>query len=155
MKTNISKRIASVFVISFFLVLAAGSLSTADINDEQAVTKAMQGTWVGNDHEGASLGVYTHYKLIVSGNNFMGWLMNAYTIDEPSWPSQPDETGTFSLSPVQGYTNSAGKFRNINFYKEGGGYGDNSLTARAFTNMIIYDESGGMYIVGWAPMTKK
>jgi hypothetical protein len=93
--------------------------------------------------------------LQISGNDFKGWLQTEYTNSEPNWSSQPDETGTFTLSPVQGYTNTSGNYRNINFYKNGGGYGNNSLTARAFTNMIIYDDGGGLYVVGWASMSKK
>lgn len=141
----------SVLVVIAFAILAIGS-ETVDINDEDAVLEDMQGTWVGYDHEG---GIYTHYKLEISGNNFKGWLQTAYTNSEPSWSSKPDETGTFTLSPVQGYTNSSSNYRNINFYKNGGGYGNNSLTARAFTKMIIYDDGGGLYVVGWASMSKK
>ena len=150
MKNKTFRIMASLIITIFFLLIAFGS--GVDIKDEVAVTKDMQGTWVGYDHEA---GVYTHYKIQISGNNFKGWLQTAYTNDEPTWSNQPDETGTYTLSPVQGYTNSSGNYRNINFNKEGGGYGDNSLTARAFTNMIIYDDGGGLYVVGWASMTKK
>lgn len=147
------KKIGCFTLIAIFAILVViGSFLKTDIEDEQAVIKDMQGTWVGYDHEG---GVYTHYKLQISGTNFKGWLQTAYTNDEPSWNSQYEETGTFTLSPVQGYTNTSNKYRNINFYKEGGGYGNNSLIARAFTNMIIYDEGGGLYVVGWASMDKK
>lgn len=147
------KKIGCGTIIAIFVIIAIiGSFLKVDINDEEAVIKDMQGTWVGYDHEG---GIYTHYKLQISGTNFKGWFQTAYTSSEPNWSSQPDETGTFTLSPVQGYTNSAGNYRNINFYKEGGGYGDNSLTARAFTNMIIYDDGSGLYVVGWAAMNKK
>lgn len=147
------KKIGCTSIILIVIVLYfIGSIFKVDINDEQAVIKDMQGTWVGYDHEG---GIYTHYKLQISGNDFKGWLQTAYTNSEPNWSSQPDETGTFTLSPVQGYTNTSGNYRNINFYKNGGGYGNNSLTARAFTNMIIYDDGGGLYVVGWASMSKK
>lgn len=148
MKTRFIKIISSTIVTIVFLFMAFGS--GVDINDENAVIEDMQGTWVGNDHEG---GVYTHYKLIISGTNFKGWIKSTYTSDEPKWSSQPDETGTFTLSPVQGYTNASGNYRNINFYKNGGGYGNNSLTARSFTRMIIYD--GGLYVAGWGRMSKK
>lgn len=147
------KKIGCTSIILIVIVLYfIGSIFKVDINDEQAVIKDMQGTWVGYDHEG---GIYTHYKLQISGNDFKGWLQTEYTNSEPNWSSQPDETGTFTLSPVQGYTNTSGNYRNINFYKNGGGYGNNSLTARAFTNMIIYDDGGGLYVVGWASMSKK
>lgn len=139
-------------VVAVVFGLLYQAIFSVSIDDEKAVVKDMQGTWVGYDHES---GVYTHYKLQISGNNFKGWFQTAYTDDEPSWSSQPDETGTYTLSPVQGYTNASGKYRNINFNKEGGGYGDNSLTARAFTNMIIYDDGSGLYVVGWGAMNKK
>lgn len=150
MKKDSLKIATSIVVTVFFLLIAFGS--GVDIKDEAAVIKDMQGTWVGHDHEA---GVYTHYKIHISGNNFKGWMQTAYTDDEPSWSSQPEETGTFNLSPVQGYTNSSGNYRNINFYKEGGGFGDNTLIARALTNSIIYDDVNGLYIAGWGSMVKK
>lgn len=147
------KKIGCVTIIAIVIIMAIiGSFLKVDINDEEAVIKDMQGTWVGYDHEG---GIYTHYRLQITGTNFKGWLQTAYTSSEPAWSSQPDETGTFTLSPVQGYTNSSGNYRNINFYKVGGGYGNNSLTARAFTNMIIYDDGSGLYVVRWSSMNKK
>lgn len=153
MKNKYYKIIASLIITCFFLFLAIGS--GVDVNDEKAVIKDMQGTWIGNSHDGIDAYQFNHYKIEISGNNFKGWLKPAYTNDEPSWSSEPDETGTFSLSPVQGYTNSTSKYRNINFNKVGGGYGDNSLMARTFTNMIIYDDGGGLYVVGWGEMSKK
>ncbi|HUW06050.1 MAG TPA: hypothetical protein VMW01_07300 [Williamwhitmania sp.] len=147
------KKIGCGAIVIIVVMLAIfGSFFKVDIKDEQAVIKDMQGTWVGYDHED---GVYTHYKLQIVGTNFKGWMQTAYTDDEPSWSSQPDESGTFSLSPVQGYTNATGKYRNINFDKAGGSYGDNSLVARAFTNMIIYDDGNGLYVAGWGSMKKK
>jgi hypothetical protein len=147
------KKIGCGTIIAIVIITAIiGSFLKVDINDEEAVIKDMQGTWIGYDHES---GIYTHYELQISGTNFKGWLQTAYTNSEPNWSSQPDETGTYTLSPVQGYTNSSSKYRNINFFKDGGGYGNNSLSARAFTKMIIYDDSDGLYVVGWASMSKK
>lgn len=140
------------FVIIIGALVSILSLFNVDIEDEQAVIKDMEGTWIGYDHGN---GIYTHYKLVISGKTFKGWMKTTYTNKEPSWSSQPDERGTFTLSPVQGYTNSSGNYRNINFSKVGGGYGNNSLTARALTNMIIYDDGSGLYVVGWASMSKK
>ena len=140
-------------IIGVIVIIGAiGSLFKVDIDDEKAVLNKMQGTWVGYDRDG---GIYSHYKLEISGSNFRGWMEPSYTNDEPNWKSRPDETGTFNLSPVQGYTNSSGKYRNINFYKQGGGFGNNSLTARAFTNSIIFDDGSGLYVVGWGRMKKK
>lgn len=149
---SLSKILISLFLGGMLLLIANGCFTPIDIGNEESVIKDMQGTWIGNDHEG---GIFTHYKLEISGNNFRGWLTAGYTEDEPNWVEQPNETGTFTLSPVQGYTNASGKYRNINFTKAGGGFGDNSLTARAFTNMIIYDDGGGLFVVGWGNMNKK
>jgi hypothetical protein len=135
-------------LLIIFPIGNARSFSKIDISDEQAVLKDMQGTWVGYDHEA---GVYTHYKLYISGENFRGWISSGYTDDEPSWSSIPDVTGTFSLSPVQGYSNASGKYRNINFDDNDG----NLLEARSLQNMIIYDDGQGLYVVGWASMSKK
>jgi hypothetical protein len=147
------KKIGCFSIIIIILVISfIGSFFKVDIKDESAVINDMQGTWVGNDHES---GFYTHYKIQISGTNFKGWHQITYTIDEPSWSNEPDETGTFKLSPVQGYTNSSGNYRNINFYKEGGGYGNNSLEARVLTKMLIYDDGCGLYVAGWGEMTRK
>lgn len=137
--------------LAVIIGLAIG-IGGADINSSKDVIERMQGSWTGYDHEG---GIYTHYKLVISGNSFKGWMQTAYTDDTPNFASSPDVTGTYALSPVQGYTNSSGKYRNINFTMEGGGFGNNSLSARSFTNMIIYDNSGGLYVVGWAAMSRE
>lgn len=108
-RNSFGRSIASVIVLVLFIIAAVGSSSTF-INDEDAVLKDMQGAWVGYDHEG---GIYTHYKLVISNKTFEGWMQTANTSSEPSWSSNPDETGTFKLSPVQGYTNTSGNYRNI------------------------------------------
>jgi hypothetical protein len=149
MKIKSEQSITSFLV--FFTILLLNSCVT-DIRDDKAVIKSMQGSWVGYDHDN---GIYTHYKLQISGNKFKGWLRTATTDDEPTWSDLPNETGTFTLSPVQGYTNLSGKYRNINFYKEGGGFADNSLIAQTFTEMIIFDDGDGLYVSRWAAMTEK
>lgn len=144
-----SKIVRFVLFIGFIaIIVQVCSFFAVDISDEKAVLKDMQGTWVGYDHES---GNYTHYKLYISGGNFRGWIKSSYTEDEPSWSSKPDVTGTFSLSPVQGYSNASGKYRNINFDDDDG----NLLLARTLQNMIIYDDGQGLYVVGWASMNKK
>lgn len=140
----------TLIVLAVIIGLAIG-IGGTDINSTKDVIEDMQGSWTGYDHEG---GIYTHYKLVINGNSFKGWMQSAYTDDTPNFASSPDVTGTYTLSPVQGYTNSSGKYRNINFTMEGGGFGNNSLSARSFTNMIIYDNSG-LYVVGWAPMRRE
>ncbi|MCY1719238.1 SHOCT domain-containing protein [Prolixibacteraceae bacterium Z1-6] len=144
-----SKIVRFVLFIGFIaIIVQVCSFFAVDISDEKAVLKDMQGTWIGYDHEA---GVYTHYKLNISGKNFRGWISSSYTDDEPSWSSKPDVSGTFKLSPVQGYSNASGKYRNINFDDNDG----NLLEARSLQNMIIYDDGQGLYVVGWASMNKK
>lgn len=141
----------TLIILAVIIGVAIGIGST-DINSAKDVIERIQGSWVGHDHEG---GVYTHYKLVINGTSFKGWMQPTYTDDTPNFASSPDATGTFALSPVQGYTNSSGKYRNINFTMDGGGFGNNSLSARSFTNMIIYDDSNGLYVVGWAGMDRE
>jgi len=149
MKVKLAKHFASAIVLALFLIAAFGS-SSADINDKEAVNKDMQGTWVGNSHDGIGEFQYVHYKVVISGGNFKGWIDVGRTSDEPNWNSTPDVKGTWSLSEVLTYTNSSSRYRNIYFEE------DNSntlLKARTLQNMIVYD--GGLYVVGWAPMSKK
>ncbi len=149
MKRNRFENIASIIALSLFIIAAVGS-SSADINDKDAVVKDMQGAWIGNSHDGIGEFQYIHYKVEIFDNNFKGWIEVGRTSDEPSWNSTPDVTGTWSLSEVLTYTNSSSRYRNIYFEQ------DNSSTllkARTLQNMIVYD--GGLYVVGWAPMSKK
>jgi len=141
----------TLIVLAVIIGLAIG-MGGSDINSTKDVIERMQGSWTGYDHEG---GIYTHYKLAINGNSFKGWMQSTYTDDTPNFASSPDVIGTYTLSPVQGYTNSSGKYRNINFTMEGGGFGNNSLSARSFTNMIVYDDSNGLYVVGWGGMSRE
>ncbi len=134
------------YIIGLLILISLASCTT-DIHKEDEVLKRIQGTWVGYDHND---GIYTHYKLIISGDQFNGWFVAAYTNDEPTWSSEPNEIGTITLSPVQGYTNATSKYRNINFRKANG---EISLITEALTHMIIYDGSNGLYVSQWAPMT--
>jgi len=150
MKTKISKAFLSIFVTSFFLIVAIGSLSPVDLNDKNAVIKDMQGTWIGNSHDGIGEFQYVHYKVIISDDKFKGWIQVARTSDEPNWNTTPDVSGKWSLSEVLTYTNSSSRYRNIYFEEDNS---DNLLKARTLQNMIVYD--GGLYVVKWAPMNKK
>jgi hypothetical protein len=143
------KHIASFIVLTIFIIAAIGS-SSPDLNDKDAVVKDMQGTWIGNSHDGIGEFQYVHYKVEISGSNFKGWIEVGRTSDEPSWNSTPDVKGTWSLSEVLTYTNSSSRYRNIYFEQDDS---NTLLKARTLQNMIVYD--GGLYVVGWAPMTKK
>ena len=149
MKRKNFNHVISFFVIFVFLIAALAS-SSADINDKDAVIKDMQGTWIGNSHDGIGEFQYVHYKVEISGNNFKGWIEVGRTSDEPNWNSTPDVKGTWTLSEVLTYTNSSSRYRNIYFEEDNS---ENLLKARTLQNMIVYD--GGLYVVGWAPMTKK
>lgn len=143
------KHIASFIVLTIFIITAIGS-SSPDINDKDAVIKDMQGTWIGNSHDGIGEFQYVHYKVEISGSNFKGWIEVGRTSDEPNWNSTPDVKGTWSLSEVLTYTNSSSRYRNIYFEEDDS---NTLLKARTLQNMIVYD--GGLYVVRWAPMTKK
>lgn len=121
-----------------------------DLNNTSAVNKEMQGTWIGNSHDGFGEFQYVHYKVIIFDNKFKGWIQVARTSDEPQWNSEPDVTGEWSLSEVLTYTNSSGRYRNIFFNTNND---ENLLKARTLQNVIIYD--GGLYVVGWGTMSKK
>lgn len=150
MKSKSLKCIVSFLVISFFLIIAFGSLSSADINDKNAVIEDMQGTWVGNSHDGIGEFQYVHYKVVISGDKFKGWIKVARTSDEPEWDSNPDVTGDWSLSEVLTFTNMDSRYRNIYFNEDNS---ENLLKARTLQNSIIYD--GGLYVAGWGNMSKK
>lgn len=149
MKRSGFNHFASFIVLSIFIIVAIASSST-DINDKDAIIKDMQGTWVGNSHDGIGEFQYVHYKVEISGSNFKGWIEVGRTSDEPNWNSTPDVKGTWSLSEVLTYTNSSSRYRNIYFVEDND---NNLLKARTLQNMIVYD--GGLYVVGWAPMSKK
>ncbi len=149
MNSRIFNTTTSILIVTFFLILALGS-SSVDINDKDAVIKDTQGTWIGNSHDGIGEFQYVHYKVEISGNNFKGWIEVGRTNDEPNWNSTPDVKGTCSLGEVLTYTNSSSRYRNIYFEEDDS---KNLLMARTLQNMIVYD--GGLYVVGWAPMTKK
>lgn len=148
MKNRIIKSMISFLTIVIFIIAAVGS-SSVDIYDEEAVKEDMQGTWIGNSHDGIGEFQYMHYKVEFNGNKFKGWIQAARTDREPSWETKPDVVGTWSLSEVLTFTNSASNYRNIYFSEDDG----NLLTARTLQQMIIWDN--GLYVAGWAHMSQK
>jgi hypothetical protein len=138
MKTNFLKGIGF-----FTLIVGITSCSRVDINDEQAVMKNIQGTWIGYEYTG---GLFRHIKVNIRENTFEGWLQTSDSDIEPSWTVLPTESGTFSLSSVLENTNEAGKFRKLSFVINGRCCGDNSLTAKTLSQLIAYMDGKGMFI---------
>ena len=138
MKTNFIKRIGF-----FTLIVVIASCSRVDINDEQAVMKNIQGTWIGCENIG---GIFRHIKVNIKQNTFDGWLQTSDSDIEPSWTVLPTESGTFSLSSVLENKNKAGKFRKLSFVINGRCCGDNSLTAKTLSQLIAYVDGKGLYI---------
>lgn len=148
MKSKLFKTLISLSITFLFLFLSFGS--GTDVNDENAVNKDMQGTWVGYSHDGIGEYQFIHYKVVISGNQFKGWTEVGRTSDEPEWNSNPDVTGDWSLSEVLTYTNADSRYRNIYFKEDNS---DNLLKARVLQNCIVYDD--GLYVAGWGQMSKK
>jgi hypothetical protein len=145
------KKVSRISIIAIITIITLiSSCVNVDINDENAVIKDMQGTWVGNSHDGIGEFQYIHYKVVITGNKFKGWIEVARTSDEPKWINNPDVSGEWSLSEVLTFTNMDSRYRNIYFKEDNT---DNLLKARTLQNSIIYD--GGLYVAGWGTMSKK
>jgi hypothetical protein len=129
----------------FVLIAVVTSCSRVDINDEQAVMKDIQGTWIGCEQIG---GHFRHIKVNIRENTFEGWLQTSDSGTEPSWTVLPAETGTFSLSSVLDNPKEAGKFRKFGFAINGRCCGDNSLTAKTLSELIAYVDGKGLFIAG-------
>jgi hypothetical protein len=138
MKTNFLKDIGL-----FTLILVITSCSRVDINDEQAVMKDIQGTWIGHEYIG---GFIRHIKVNIKENTFEGWVQTSDSDIEPSWTILPTESGTFSLSSVLENSNETGKFRKFSFVINGRCCGDNSLTAKTLSQLIAYTDGKGLLI---------
>jgi hypothetical protein len=137
-------------LIAVFAVL--NSCTGVDINDEQAVLKNIQGTWIGFERID---GIYRHIKLIISENSFDGWIQSSDSGHEPSWTAIPNEKGTISLSSVLENPEGNGKYRKITFSILGSCCGDNSSTAWTLSKMITYNDGRGLVLAGRASMTRK
>jgi hypothetical protein len=137
--------------ISFTFIPFFTSCSGIDINDEQAVMKDIQGTWIGAEHNG---NIYRHIKLIISDNTFAGWYQFSESVDEPVWTVVPTENGTISLSSVQENPDETGKYRSINFFILHRCCGDNSLTANILSKIITYQDRKGLSLAAQTPMIR-
>ena len=136
-------------IITIIAILSA--CSGVDIDDDLAVMKDIQGTWVGDDLAG---NFYRHIKVNITDNRFDGWLQISDSITEPAWTILPTETGTFSISSVQEKVSGTGKYRSFNFVILGRCCGDNSLTAKTLSEMITYDNRKGLLVAGQVSMTR-
>jgi len=146
MKTTFLKDAAYIAIIT---ILTA--CSGVDIEDDLAVMKDIQGTWVGAERAGH---FYRHIKVNLTDNRFDGWLQTSDSITEPVWTILPTESGTFSISSVQENVSGTGKYRSFNFTILGRCCGDNSLTAKTLSEMITYDNRKGLLVAGRLSMTR-
>jgi len=136
-------------IITIIAILSA--CSGVDIDDDLAVMKDIQGTWVGDDLAG---NFYRHIKVNITDNRFDGWLQISDSITEPAWTILPTETGTFSISSVQEKVSGTGKYRSFNFVILGRCCGDNSLTAKTLSEMITYENRKGLLVAGRVSMIR-
>ena len=123
-----------------------------DIHDEQEVIHDIQGTWIGYEN---IAGTFRHIKLIFTENTFDSWLQISDSEVEPSWTILPSESGTFSMSSVLNNSTSTGKYRKIRFSNFGSFCGDNSTTSWTLSNLISYDEGGGLSMAHRTLLTRK
>lgn len=121
------------------------SCSEVDINDEMAVMKDIQGTWIGKAPAGE---LYRHIKVSITDNRFNGWLQTTDSVAEPEWTVLPTESGTFSISSVLEEESGKDQFRSLKFAIAGRCCGDNSLTAITLSEMITYVNRKGLFVNG-------
>jgi hypothetical protein len=133
------------------VIVVLNACSGVDIDDDIAVMKDVQGTWVGNIQAG---NIYRHIKVNITDNRFDGWLQTSDSLTEPAWAVLPTETGTFSISSAREKLSGTGKFRSFNFVILGRCCGDNSLTAKTLSEMITYDSRKGLLMAGRLTMTR-
>ena len=136
-------------IITIIAILSA--CSGVDIDDDLAVMKDIQGTWVGDDLAG---NFYRHIKVNITDNRFDGWLQISDSITEPAWTILPTETGTFSISSVLQKVSGTGRYRSFNFAILGRCCGDNSLTAKTLSEMITYENRKGLLVAGRVSMIR-
>lgn len=144
----------SVLLKSVTLLLVSvilNSCSKININDEQAVIKNIQGTWIGYENMGT---YYQHIKLNISENSFDGWVQTSESDKTPSWDVLPGESGTFTLTSVQDDPASSVKYRKFSFTIAGRCCGDKSLTTETLSRLLSYVEAKGLYVGGKVSMIK-
>lgn len=146
MKTSNLKATAILAVLTLLT-----SCSGIDINDEKAVIKDIQGTWIGKAPVGE---LYRHIKVTITDNRFNGWLQTTDSLNEPEWTVLPTESGTFSISSVQEEASGGYKFRSLNFAIAGRCCGDNSLTAITLSQLVTYVNKKGLSVAGSTSMER-
>lgn len=138
------------FVITFSVF---NSCSTSvDINNEEAVLKDIQGTWIVCHDTGKA---FRHIKLIVSDNLFEGWINISDSKNEPNWATIPDEKGFLTLSSLLSDKENKIIYRKFALTCAGRCCGDISLSIKTLTDLISYQEGKGLIVDGKVKMSKK
>jgi hypothetical protein len=126
--------------------------NSVDINNEKAVMKDIQGTWVGCQNIGK---VYRYFKLSVADNLFEGWMQTTDYPNEPIWEAVPDEKGIISLSSLINDPEKNFKYRKFSLTCPGRCCGDKSFSVVTLTKLITYLEGKGLMLEGKVEMIKK
>lgn len=143
--------LSRVLLIAFFTLFINCSASV-DINNEEAVMKDIQGTWVGCQTIGK---VCRHFKLSVVNNLFEGWIQTSDSQKEPTWATDTDEKGIISLSSLLNDQEKNLKYRKFALTCTGRCCGDKSFSLKTLTELITYQEGKGLMLDGTVKMMKK
>ncbi len=127
-------------------------VTSVDINNEEAVMKDIQGSWIGSQNIGKE---YRHFKLKVENNLFEGWIQTSDSQNEPSWAADTDEKGFISLSSLLDDPDKNFKYRKFAFTCSGRCCGDKSFSVKTLAELITYQEGKGLILDGKAKMMKK
>jgi hypothetical protein len=133
-----SKATGCVSLVIILLIIAFfGWLLTPNINNDEKVISAIQGGWTVQEKSG---GYFYNIKIEIDGNNFKAWRKMELTDTSIDDWGQPDCEGTFTLGPVQTYSNAADEFRHISW--------NNCIDIHS-----AYYSNTGMYWGEWGPMS--
>lgn len=114
--------------------------------------KDIQGVWTGYQIMGK---VYRHFKLIVKNNSFEGWMQISDSDKEPSWAEIPDEKGALTLSSLLNDEEKKLKYRKFSLRCDGRCCGDKSVSVKALSELISYQDGKGLMLDGKVKMVKK
>lgn len=144
-------RLHKVLFAIFFTVFFSCSASV-DINNEEAVMKSIQGTWIGCQNIGKE---YRHFKLSVANNSFEGWMQTSNSQKEPTWATDTDEKGIISLSSLINDQEKNLKYRKFALTCLGRCCGDKSFSLKTLTELISYQDGKGLMLDGTVKMMKR
>lgn len=128
---------ASIVVIIIILAFF-GWLITPNIENDEKVISAIQGGWTVQEKSG---GYFYNIKIEIDGNNFKSWRTMELTDKSIDNWGQPVCEGTFTLGPVQTYSNAADEFRHISW--------NNCMDIHS-----AFYSNTGMYWGEWGPMSR-